>query len=98
MWRQEHADAALQEVPGDMVMASGSGLDPHITLKNALFQLDRVVAAWAKNTNRNEADTRKEIEEVLQENATAPLGGLVGEKMVNVLEVNLELRRRYGGA
>jgi len=55
------------------------------------------VAAWAKNANRNEADTRKEIEEVLQENATAPLGGLVGEKMVNVLEVNLELRRRYGG-
>lgn len=67
-------------------------------LKNALFQLDRVAAALAKNANRNEADTRKKIEKVLQENATAPLGGLVGEKMVNVLEVNLELRRRYGGA
>ena len=66
-------------------------------LKNTLFQLDRVAAAWAKNGNRKETDTRKEIEEVLQENATAPLGGLVGEKMVNVLEVNLKLRRRYGG-
>jgi len=52
----------------------------------------------AKIANRKEADTRKEVEEVLLQNATAPFGGLVGEKMVNVLEVNLELRRRYGGA
>jgi len=28
VWRQEHADADLEEVPADMVMASGSGLDP----------------------------------------------------------------------
>jgi potassium-transporting ATPase KdpC subunit len=32
----------------------------------------------------------------LQGNAAAPFGGLVGEKMVNVLEVNLQLRQRYG--
>ena len=33
---------------------------------------------------------------MLQDDAFAPLGGLVGEKMINVLEVNLELRKRYG--
>jgi K+-transporting ATPase ATPase C chain len=96
MWRQEHADADLEEVPADMVMASGSGLDPHITLDNALVQLDRVAAQWAKDTRRAEADVRSEIKNVLEQRATAPGAGLFGPKLVNVLEVNLDLRARYG--
>src|SRR5208282_4992377 len=52
MWRQDHADADLQDVPGDMVTTSGSGLDPDITLENAEYQLDRVSSAWAKDTKR----------------------------------------------
>ena len=39
---------------------------------------------------------RKEIEQLLNDNATAPLGGLVGVKLINVLEINLALRDRYG--
>jgi len=96
MWRQEHADADLQEVPADMVMASGSGLDPHITLENALFQLDRVAAQWAKDTNGDPAQVQREIRNLLEDSATAPGGGLFGPKVVNVLEVNLALRARYG--
>ena len=96
MWRQEHADAVLEEVPADMVMASGSGLDPHITLENALFQLDRVAAQWAKDTNRDPAQVRREIQSLLEQSASAPGGGLFGPKVVNVLEVNLALRARYG--
>jgi len=96
MWRQEHADADLEEVPGDMVMASGSGLDPHITLKNAQYQLDRVAGAWADKTKGDKDKLRQEIENLLREKAEAPLGGLVGVKLVNVLEVNLALRDRYG--
>jgi K+-transporting ATPase ATPase C chain len=97
MWRQEHAEADLEPVPADMVMASGSGLDPHITLKNALYQLERVAARWAEKTKRDQAQVRTEIEALLREKAEAPLGGLVGVDLVNVLEVNLALRKRYGG-
>ena len=39
---------------------------------------------------------RGEIENVLQGNVHAPFGGLVGVDMINVLEVNLALRQRYG--
>jgi K+-transporting ATPase ATPase C chain len=96
MWRDEHADADLQDVPADMVTTSGSGLDPHITLDNARFQLDRVAGKWAANLKRDPAQVRGEIEQILQGNAFGPFAGLVGEKMVNVLEVNLQLRQRYG--
>ena len=96
MWRQEHPDVELDPVPGDMLMSSGSGLDPHITLDNAQYQLDRVAAKWAENTKRDPARVRREIEQVLREKAWAPLDGSVGEKLVNVLEVNLALRTRYG--
>ena len=96
MWRQDHPDADLQSVPGDLVTTSGSGLDPHITLENAEFQLDRVASKWAANTKRDQPIVRTEIDHILQQNASAPLGGLAGEKLVNVLEVNLELRKRYG--
>jgi K+-transporting ATPase ATPase C chain len=96
MWRQENPEADLQDVPGDLVMASGSGLDPDITLQNAEFQLDRVSAKWAGDVKRDTGEVRKEIDQILQGNASAPFGGLVGEKFVNVLEVNLELCKRYG--
>jgi K+-transporting ATPase ATPase C chain len=101
MWLQEHQDADLEKVPADMVMASGSGLDPHITWKNAHdYQLDRVAAAWADKTKQDRTEVYKWIEDLLNRKAEAPLGGLlgglVGEKLINVLEVNLALRDKYG--
>ena len=95
LWRQDHADADLEQVPADMVMASGSGLDPHITFKNAMYQLDRVARKWAENSQGSVTGIRKEIEDLLREKASSPLGGLVGVPLVNVLEVNLALRARY---
>lgn len=108
MWRQEHPHVALLEVPADMVMASGSGLDPHITLKNALYQARyRVAAAQADKlikADKLQADDarRQEIEDkayaalvtLLNEHAEAPLGGLAGVPLINVLEVNLALPSR----
>jgi len=96
MWRQANPTVELQDVPGDLVTTSGSGLDPHISMDNAKFQLDRVAGKWATNLKKDPAALHREIEKILQDNASAPLGGLAGEPYVNVLEVNLELRKRYG--
>jgi K+-transporting ATPase ATPase C chain len=96
MWRQDHADADLNNVPGDMVTTSGSGLDPHITLQNAEYQLDRVASKWAADTKRDPAQVRAQIEGMLKADSFAPMGGLFGEKLINVLQVNLELRNKYG--
>jgi K+-transporting ATPase ATPase C chain len=96
MWRQDHPDADLAKVPGDMVTTSGSGLDPDITMDNAKYQLDRVASKWATDLKRDPAQVRGEINTIIQTDAYAPMDGLFGEKMVNVLRVNLELRKRYG--
>jgi K+-transporting ATPase ATPase C chain len=94
MWRQEHPDVDLEEVPADLVMASASGLDPHITMKNAHYQLDRVVKAWADKTGADPKHVRQQITRILEEKSESPLGGLVGLPLVNVLEVNLALAER----
>jgi K+-transporting ATPase c subunit len=103
-WLRKHPGEELVEVPADMVMASGSGLDPHITLKNARYQLDRVAAAWADKTKMDLVKVRKAIENLLNQKAEAPFGGLAGVEIINVLEVNLALpdvmkglRRRVAG-
>jgi potassium-transporting ATPase KdpC subunit len=96
MWRQEHPAADLQDVPGDMVTTSGSGLDPDITMENAEYQLDRVSAKWAQDLKRDPTQVRQEIQQILEQHEFAPMHGLWGEKIVNVLELNLALRNRYG--
>jgi K+-transporting ATPase ATPase C chain len=93
-WAREGRDPQ-KLVPADLVMASGSGLDPHITLRNAHYQLDRVADAWAKKTGGKPDEIRKEIEALLKQKASAPFGGLAGVELINVLEVNLELRDRF---
>ena len=96
MWRQEHPDVALQDLPGDLVTTSASGLDPHITLQNAEYQLDRVASKWAADLKRDPKEVRQEIASLLNAHASAPLGGLAGEPFINVLEINLLLRDKYG--
>ena len=93
-WRAAHDKEELEDVPADMLTTSGSGLDPHITLANANYQLDGVVDAWVKKTGAKKEDVQKEIEAVLHDLSSAPLGGLVGVPLVNVLEVNLAVRER----
>jgi K+-transporting ATPase ATPase C chain len=97
LWLAAHPKADLRRVPADMVMASGSGLDPDITLRNALsiYQLDRVAAARAEKLGRDPAKVKERIEQIVRARQFTPLSGLLGEPLVNVLEVNLELDKEY---
>ena len=95
MWLTDHPGVELELVPADAVTTSGSGLDPDITYKNALWQLDRVAAAWAKKTHGEKETIRGDIQKLIDQKSYSPLGGLVGEPLVNVLEINLALRDTF---
>ncbi len=100
MWLQDSANASkvadLEPVPADMVTASGAGLDPHITLRNALsiYQLNRV--AEKRTTKGSDVEkTKKSIAELVRKLSFTPLSGLAGEPLVNVLELNVELDAKF---
>jgi len=62
----------LRDAPGDLVTASASGLDPHIPLQNAGFQLDRIAAKRTANLKRYPDEIRKDIVQIIQKNESAP--------------------------
>jgi K+-transporting ATPase ATPase C chain len=82
-YRQENGLSAEEVVPADAVTASGSGLDPHISLKNAQLQIPRV----AKERGLSEEAVRGEVKKATDN----PLLGIGGELGVNVLKLNVAL-------
>jgi len=70
-------------IPADALTASASGLDPEISVANAVAQADRVA-----KTRRTDSETLRKLIDSLTENRTL---GLLGEPRVNVLALNLAL-------
>lgn len=70
-------------IPIDLVTSSASGLDPHISMAAAYYQIDRIAKIRAIPANI--------IKGIIDKNATGRLFGVIGEPVVNVLKVNLDL-------
>lgn len=70
-------------IPADMVLTSGSGLDPHISLENALLQMPRVAKARNISTEK--------LKKLIINNIDPDFIGLWGKAGVNVLKLNLAL-------
>ena len=82
-YRAENGLSESAPVPADAVTASGSGLDPHISLQNAKLQIPRVVKA------RGVAEEK--VRELIMENTNGRDFGVFGEPGVNVLQLNRAL-------
>jgi K+-transporting ATPase ATPase C chain len=82
-YRSENRLAKDAEVPVDAVTASGSGLDPHISLANARVQANRVARARRISL--------ADVNRLIDANTDGRSLGFLGEPGVNVLELNVAL-------
>lgn len=77
-----------EDIPADLLTASGSGLDPHISVKSAEIQ----VPAIAKATGLNE----DELKQMIKDNTEGKVLGVLGEEKVNVLTLNISVAKAIG--
>lgn len=74
-----------KDIPSDLITASGSGLDPNISIAGAKVQVKRVAAA--------RKISEEQLLKLIEENTEAPLLGALGTEKINVLQLNLALDR-----
>lgn len=83
-----HPGVRREEVPSELLTASGSGLDPHISRKAAEIQIRTV----AENSGLSE----EKVKEIVEENTEHKAFGVFGEERVNVLKCNLAVAKEMG--
>ena len=85
---KNNPDVKKEDIPTDLLTASGSGLDPHISPKSAKIQ----VANLVKTTGL----TEDELLDIIDNNTKGKFLNIFGEEIVNVLGVNVEIAKRLG--
>lgn len=79
---------AQKDIPTDLLTASGSGLDPHISPQSASVQIPALVESTKLS--------KEALENIVQKHTQGKLLGIFGEETVNVLKVNLDIARELG--
>ena len=90
-WIKSNPTSGSEKIPSEMLLASASGLAPHISPKAALLQVDRIVKV------RNFNDSQKQqLLKTISELSEAPQFSFLGERRINVLALNVELDKLNG--
>ena len=80
---QKNPTVKKEDIPVDLITASGSGLDPNISVQGAIVQIDRIAKI-------RDLDYDK-VNELIQNQIEKPLLGGLGPNKINVLKLNIEL-------
>lgn len=89
-WK-DTAEALKTTIPSELLFASGSGLDPHITAEAAVFQVDRI----AKSRGFKTADEKEKLLQLIHKHSFATPLNLYGKPYVNVLLLNIALDEEF---
>lgn len=85
---EKNPEIKREDIPTDLLTASGSGLDPHISPASAQIQLPRIAQASGLS--------EESLQEIVKRNTAGKLLGVFGEETVNVLKVNVEIAQAMG--
>ena len=85
---EKNPDVKREDIPTDLLSASGSGLDPHISPESAEIQIPRIVEASGLS--------EEQIREIIANHTSGKVLGIFGENTVNVLKVNLDIAQAMG--
>lgn len=83
---KSHPGVGQEDIPSDLLTASGSGLDPHITVQGARVQVEAVAEASGLS--------KEELYQIIENNTGKKVLGIFGEETVNVLGCNLEIAQK----